>query len=74
MGRKYGAYGRIYSHAIIIANNLIIEKNNIKGWTFIAQEGNTIISTINAYLIQTNNNNKENAINKIKNDLILKEW
>ena len=74
LGRKYGAYGRIYSHAIILTNNLIIEKNNIKGWAFIAQEGNTLISTINAYLIQTKNNNIEFAINKIKNSLILKEW
>ena len=74
LGRKYGAYGRIYSHAIILSNNLIIDKNNIKGWAFIAQEGNTLISTINAYLIQTKNNNTENAINKIKKDLILKEW
>ncbi len=74
LGRKYGAYGRIFSHAIIVKNNLLINKKNIKGWAFIAQEGNTILSTINAFLKQTNNLEHQFLIELIKNNLLEKEW
>lgn len=74
LGRKYSPYGRIFSHAIILKNNLLINKNKIKGWAFIAQEGNTILSSINAFLLQTNSKKQIEAMELIKNDLIKKEW
>ncbi len=73
-GRRIGFQGRIYSHAIIIANNLLITPTSIKGWAFIPQEGNTLISTLKAYLVQMKNENAEEIISEISNQLIRKKW
>ena len=73
-GRRIGFQGRIYSHAIIVANNLLITPTSIKGWAFIPQEGNTLISTLKAFLIQMNNENAEEIIHLISDDLIRKKW
>ncbi|MBN2663032.1 MAG: hypothetical protein JXR68_05235 [Bacteroidales bacterium] len=72
LGRKYGKLGRLYSHAIFVNNNFMFSDNEIKGWAFIPQEGNTILSTVNAYLYQTNNSNCE-TIQSITKDLIIKD-
>lgn len=74
LGRKYGYLGRLYSHAIVVNNNILINKNEIKGWAFIPQEGNTILSTIHAFLLQTGNKNSENIMRKIKGELLRNEW
>lgn len=74
LGRRYGLNGRIFSHAIIVSENLLIDKNTIKGWAFVPQEGNSIISTLHAYLLQTNHPNEKVVIEKIKSDLLKKEW
>ncbi len=74
LGRKYSPYGRIFSHAIILKNNLLINKNNVKGWGFVAQEGNTILSSINAFLLQTDSKHHHEAMELIKNELIYKDW
>lgn len=70
LGRRYGKYGRLYSHAIFVSNNFLINDNHIKGWAFIPQEGNTILSTINAYLLQTNNYKSE-ILNRITDELLI---
>jgi glyceraldehyde-3-phosphate dehydrogenase (NAD(P)) len=76
LGRRYSPYGRIYSHAIINNNNIIIDEaaNEIKGWTFIPQEGNTIISTIIAFLIQSGNKNHENILQILIKNLVFEDW
>ncbi len=76
LGRRYSPYGRIFSHIIMNNNNILYDNNNnrIKGWAFIPQEGNTIISTIHAYLLQTGIQNDEDIIDKIKNGIIRKIW
>lgn len=76
LGRRYGFAGRLYSHCIINHNNLLIEDNGriIKGWAFVPQEGNTMISTIHAYLLQTANASSENIISEIQRKLIRKNW
>jgi glyceraldehyde-3-phosphate dehydrogenase (NAD(P)) len=76
LGRRYSPYGRLYSHAIINNNNLLLDKtrHSVKGWAFIPQEGNTIISTVHAFLLQTGNKNSEQILDTLKNDLIQKEW
>jgi len=74
LGRRYGFQGRIYSHAIIVSNNLLLNGNKIKGWMFVPQEGNTILSTIESYLLQTNNNDHKAAYSQIKEVLLLKYW
>lgn len=73
-GRRIGFQGRIYSHAIVIANNLIIGRDSIKGWAFIPQEGNTLLSTINAFLIQTGFEDSESAMKTLKDELLMKRW
>ncbi|MGB1247689.1 MAG: hypothetical protein ACPG4Z_02300, partial [Chitinophagales bacterium] len=74
LGRRYSPFGRIYSQAIFITNNIIEQEKNIKGWAFIPQEGNTILSTIHAFLLQTEQNNTNQIIQKMKNDMIINEW
>lgn len=76
LGRRYSQYGRLFSHAIINSNNLLFDaqKARIKGWAFIPQEGNTVISTIHAYLIQMNVKDKENIIEKLKSEMIKANW
>ena len=73
-GRRIGFQGRIYSHAIIISNNLIISRDSIKGWAFIPQEGNTLLSTINAFLIQTGFEDSESVMKSLKNELLMDRW
>ena len=74
LGRKYGFLGRLYSHSIIVKNNILINKNEIKGWAFVPQEGNTILSTIHAFLLQTNNKKSDEIMQKVKTNLLRKEW
>ncbi len=74
LGRRYSRYGRLYSHAILNWNNLLIDENDnsIKGWAFIPQEGNSLLSTIHAYLLQTGQNS--NRINTLQEILLRKNW
>lgn len=74
-GRRYGYNGRLYSHAIINHTNLMLsqDKKTVYGWAFIPQEGNTIISTLSAFLIQTKNNEHEQILSKICNKMIIRD-
>lgn len=76
LGRRYGFMGRIFSHAIVNDNNILInsKNKNIKGWAFIPQEGNTLLSTIHAYLLQCGFKNHNKIINTINDKLIIKSW
>ena len=75
LGRKYGFLGRIYAHSIIIDNNILIDdKNRLKAWAFIPQEGNTILSTIEGFLLQMKHNNASAIMEKIISKNISKEW
>ncbi|MFT5860390.1 MAG: glyceraldehyde-3-phosphate dehydrogenase/erythrose-4-phosphate dehydrogenase [Flavobacteriaceae bacterium] len=73
-GRRIGFQGRIFSHAIIIANNMLITPNSIKGWAFIPQEGNTLLSTLHAFLLQTKHSESNKIMHAIAHDLIYKKW
>jgi len=74
LGRRYGEYGRIYNHCIVLINNILINNNTIKGWAFVPQEGNSLISTLHAFLLQTQPNNSMQTIEDVKNKLLCKEW
>ncbi|MCK4719196.1 hypothetical protein KAU08_00980 [bacterium] len=74
LGRRYGVQGRIYSHAIVVSNNLLLNGKNVKGWMFIPQEGNTLLSTIEAYLLQTMNPDYTEIFKDIQQDLIKPVW
>ena len=74
LGRRYGFNGRIFSHAIVVAQNLIVNGPAIKGWAFVPQEGNTIISSLHAMLLQMQNPNTAAILAKIKQDLLRARW
>lgn len=76
MGRRYSPYGRLFSHTIININNLLLDKQNnaIKGWAFIPQEGNTILSTIHAFLLQINHFDVDNIMCVLKTHFIEDRW
>ncbi len=76
LGRRYSAYGRLFSHAIINSNNLLLDEQDrrIKGWAFIPQEGNTILSTIHAFLLQTDKSDHQGIMEKLVSKLIRKQW
>lgn len=73
-GRRYGFNGRIFSHAIVVSENLLIQSNTVKGWAFVPQEGNSIISTLHAFLLQMKVKNVTAIVKKIQSDLLRKEW
>lgn len=73
-GRRLSPSGRIYSHAIVIENNLMIIGDKVIGWAFIPQEGNTLLSTINAFLLQTGNILESEIMKKVVTELVHKEW
>lgn len=73
LGRKYSPYGRLYAQAIFVQNNIMIKHNQIMGWAFIPQEGNTLLSTLHAFLLQTGQKDHQSCFNNIASQLILKE-
>ena len=73
-GRRIGFQGRIYSHAVIISNNLLITPTSVKGWAFIPQEGNTILSTLHAFLLQVNHAKTSELMSTFRHQLIRKTW
>lgn len=74
LGRRYGFMGRLYAHALIINNNLLIETNCIKGWAFVPQEGNTIISTVHAFLLQTQHPQADKIMAQLVEELMKPIW
>lgn len=74
LGRRYGFNGRIFSHAVIIDNNTLETPTEVKGWAFIPQEGNTILSTINAFLQQTKHPKTKEVMLQLKHDLLRNSW
>ena len=50
LGRRHGFHGRIFAHAVVVANNLLVDKNRVRGWAFVPQEGNTLVSSLEAFL------------------------
>ena len=74
LGRRYGFNGRLYSHAIVLSENVLKTNNTVKGWAFIPQEGNSILSTLHAYLLQTNHKNEAEIFDRIVSELCRNEW
>jgi glyceraldehyde-3-phosphate dehydrogenase (NAD(P)) len=53
LGRRYGFQGRLYAHAVVVASDLHVRDRAVRGWAFVPQEGNTLLSTLEAFLLQT---------------------
>jgi glyceraldehyde-3-phosphate dehydrogenase/erythrose-4-phosphate dehydrogenase len=52
-GRRYGLAGRLYAQAIFVSENLLVKGDRVAGWVAVPQEGNTILSTVAAFLQRT---------------------
>lgn len=74
LGRRYGFHGRLFSHAIVVSSNILYSQNSVRGWAFVPQEGNTIISSIHAYLLQTKHPKAKEVVAEIIADLCRREW
>lgn len=73
-GRRWGHQGRIYNHAVILSNNIMINERSLFGWAFIPQEGNTLLSTIHAFLLQSGQAKSTAIMDQIQCDLLRMEW
>jgi len=71
IGRREGFQGRLYNHSIIVSNNTIWKERSCAGWAFIPQEGNTILSTIKAFLIRTCPDRYERLFAQICRDMVI---
>lgn len=74
LGRRSGVAGRLYAHAIVIGNNLLVQGDTIKGWAFIPQEGCTLLSTVHAYLLQTRQPQAAEVMQCLRADLLRSVW
>jgi len=70
LGRRYGFQGRLYAHAIVVASDLLLTARAVKGWAFVPQEGNTLLSTVEAFLLQTGHPDAEGAGRALRDELM----
>lgn len=70
LGRRKGFEGRLLNHAIVVDNNLLIQDNTVMGWAFIPQEGNTILSTVQAFLILSKKANASRVMSELVQELL----
>ena len=73
-GRRHGFQGRLYSHAIVVMDNFLQTETSLKGWAFVPQEGNSILSTIHAFMLQMELENAEVILKTLRRDLLRIEW
>ncbi len=74
LGRRYGFQGRIFEHAIVVDGNLLVEGNRIRGWIFVPQEGNTVLSTLDAFLLQVGFPERDQVLAVIQQRLLRGRW
>ena len=72
LGRRYGFHGRIYAHAIVVANNLLLTGSVLSGWAFVPQEGNTVLSSVGAFLRFCGS--EETTFRRLRDALIQPRW
>lgn len=73
-GRRHGFQGRLYSHAIVVMDNFLQTEISLKGWAFVPQEGNSIISTIHTFMLQMELGNTDEVLAILQRDLLRNEW
>ena len=74
LGRRHGFQGRLFSHAIVVMENFLVTETSIKGWAFVPQEGNSIISTLHAFMLQMDLTETDEVLLRIQSDLLRGEW
>lgn len=53
IGRRFGLAGRLYAQAVFVDENLLVHGDTVVGWAMVPQEGNTVLSTLAAFLQRT---------------------
>jgi glyceraldehyde-3-phosphate dehydrogenase (NAD(P)) len=74
LGRRYGFQGRIYAHAVVVENNLLAHGPELRGWAFVPQEGNTLLSTLEAFVAKTRPDDAADLRNALRRELIEPRW
>jgi glyceraldehyde-3-phosphate dehydrogenase (NAD(P)) len=73
-GRRYGLAGRLYAQAIFVSENLLVKDDRVMGWVAVPQEGNTILTTVSAFLQRTQAPDEAAArIDALAESLILRQ-
>lgn len=72
IGRRFGVGGRLYEQAIFVSGNLLVKGDTVAGWALVPQEGNTILSTIAAFLEQTRGPDADEALQALAERLLLR--
>ncbi|MBX3248286.1 MAG: hypothetical protein KF901_13990 [Myxococcales bacterium] len=72
LGRRYGAQGRLYAHAVVVSHDLLVTSDAVRGWAFVPQEGNTLLSTLASFLLQTDRPGARDAIVTLSRALLLR--
>ncbi len=70
LGRRYGFQGRLYAHAVVVASDLHASGSAIRGWAFVPQEGNTLLSTLEAFLLQTKHPEADAVVRELCDQLV----
>lgn len=70
LGRRYGFQGRLYAHAIVVASDLLVRDSSVRGWAFVPQEGNTLLSTVEAFLLQIGHERHEAVMAELTRALV----
>jgi glyceraldehyde-3-phosphate dehydrogenase/erythrose-4-phosphate dehydrogenase len=52
-GRRFGFAGRLFSQVVFVPGNVLVKGDMVSGWAFVPQEGNTVLSTVSAFLQRT---------------------
>jgi len=73
LGRRYGFQGRLYAHAVVVINDLHRRGASVRGWAFVPQEGNTLLSTLEAFLLQTQPARAGEAVRELTAALVVRE-
>lgn len=73
-GRRDGFQGRVFAHAVVVANNLMVHGDTVRGWAFVPQEANSLPSTLEAMLRQLERPDVEATMAGLAADLTRPSW
>jgi len=73
IGRRFGLGGRLYNQAVFVSENLLVRDDVVTGWVLVPQEGNTILSTVSAFLERTQPGVPSEAMDELVARLVIRD-
>jgi hypothetical protein len=58
---------------VVVTSDLHLRGPSLRGWAFVPQEGNTLLSTLDAFLLQTGNPRRAQVIHELTAALVVGE-